>query len=123
LTQPAFKLDALPESSLSPELWRQLATALEYEGWQEAATLYAQVHAALAGAAAPLRAKAMMDHAAVLRRVEKGAEAASLEAEAEALLGGPIEREVGPKSSVDELRQGEAETGGLKGLFKKFFKE
>ena len=117
-----LKLDPLPESSLPPELWRQLATALEYEGWQEAETLYGQVHSALADAPAPLRARALMDHARVLKRVDKPAEALEREAQAEALLGAAIERDEEAKSSVDELKESESKVTGLRAIFKKIFK-
>jgi len=110
-----MRLDPLPKGLLDAELERMLATQLEYEGWQEADTLYKQVHAALASADPKLRARALMDHAHVLRQVDKAEAASRMEAEAEALAGGPIEREEAPKSSVEELQEKEAKKPGLFG--------
>jgi hypothetical protein len=110
-----LRLDPLPAGLLDPELQRMLSTQLEYEGWQEADTLYKQVHAALANADSKLRARALMDHAHVLRQVDKAEAAAKLEAEAEVLVGGSIEREEGPKSSVEELKEKESKKPGFFG--------
>ena len=110
-----MRLDPLPKGLMDAELERMLATQLEYEGWQEADTLYKQVHAALASSDAKLRARALMDHAHVLRQVDKEEAALKLEAEAMALVGGPIERDEAPKSSVDELKEKETKKPGLFG--------
>jgi hypothetical protein len=112
-----IRLPPLPAGLMDAELERMLATALEYEGWQEAETLYSQVHPALAGSAPELRARALMDHARVLRQLDKPGPAAAREAEAEAVLGQPIQREEAPKSSVDELKEREAKSRGFFGRF------
>jgi len=110
-----MRLDPLPSGLMDAELERMLATQLEYEGWQEADTLYKQVHAALAQAEPKFRARALMDHARVLRQVDKESQAAALESQAEALLGQPIERDEAPKSSVEQLKEKEAKKPGLFG--------
>ena len=114
----SIKLEPLPDGSLSAELQRRLDTALEFEGWQEAEMIYHEVHGALAGAEAPRKARALMDHARVLRRVGKAEQAAVCEAKAEALMGGPIEREAEALSSTDELQQAPRQA---RGWFSKFF--
>jgi hypothetical protein len=113
-----MRLDPLPSGIMDAELERMLATQLEYEGWQEAETLYKSVHLALAGADKKLRARALMDHARVLRQTGKEAEAAAREGEAEALLGEAIEREALPKSSVEELNES---AGKKRGFFGRLF--
>lgn len=110
-----IRLEPLPSSLMDAELERMLSTALEYEGWQEAETIYSQVHAALAHAEPKFRARALMDHARVLRQVGKEEEAARCEAEAEEIMGQPIEREAAPKSSVDELKESELKRAGFFG--------
>lgn len=110
-----MRLDPLPKGLMDAELERMLATQLEYEGWQEADTLYRQVHSALEGKDAKLRARALMDHAHVLRQVDKFDAAAALESQAESLVGSPIERDEAPKSSTDELKEKEARKPGLFG--------
>ena len=115
-----LQLPPLSRADIPHELWRRLSLALEYEGWQEAETLYHQIHTALAGAEPALRARALMDHSAALRRLSKESEAAAKEAEAEALVGGPIVRETGPKSSVDELNE-KGRAQGLWARIRKFF--
>ena len=100
-----MRLEPVDPSLLDSELKRRLDVALEFEGWQEADTIYAAIHLALKDANPAVRARALMDHAAVLRRVGNENEAAKAEASAESLVGAPIEREEAPKSSVDELRE------------------
>jgi hypothetical protein len=115
-----MRLEPLPDGLLDPELRRMLATQLEYEGWQEADMLYGQVHAALATAEPKFRARALMDHARVLREVGKEAKASELEASAEAMVGGPIERDEVPKSSSEQLKESqERKTGFFGRLFGK----
>lgn len=106
-----MRLEKLDLSLLDAELKRRLDVALEFEGWQEAETIYAQVHVALASAPITQRARALMDHAAVLRRLDKATRAADMEASAEKILGDAIEREAAQKSSVDELREAEKKKG------------
>ncbi len=113
-----MRLDPLPKGSLDPELERRLEIALEFEGWQEAETIYGEVHPALDGADAVRRARALMDHAAVLRRLGKESEAMARESEAEKLVGGPIDRDPVAKSSVDELAE---DSKKKQGWFKKLF--
>jgi hypothetical protein len=113
-----MRLEPLPSGLLEPELQRMLSMQLEYEGWQEASLLYGQVHAALAQAEPRFRARALMDHARVLRQLEQEQGAAELEARAESLMGCPIERDASPKSSSEQLKESQAPK---KGFFGKLF--
>lgn len=110
-----IRLDPLPAGLMDTELERRLATALEYEGWQEAETVYALVHPALATCESKFRARALMDHAQVLRRLGKDASAETFESEAERVMGQAIEREEAPKSSVDVLKESQPKKKGLLG--------
>lgn len=103
---------------MDADLEASLERALEYEGWREAETLYDAMAKALEGREPRLRARLKMDQARVLRRSGKEAAAASMEAEAEALLGDRIERDLEAQSSVDALRKSAAEK---KGFFSKLF--
>jgi hypothetical protein len=113
-----MRLEPLDPSLLDVELKRRLDVALEFEGWQEAETIYAEVHLALKGANPTARARALMDHAMVLRRTGKEQQAVECEASAEILVGGAIEREALPKSSVDELKEAEQKKKGWFGWLK-----
>jgi hypothetical protein len=115
-----IRLEPLPSGLVDAELERMLSTALEYEGWQEADTIYMQLHRALVNADPKFKARALMDHARVLRQVGHSDQAVEREAEAERMMGQEIEREVVPKSSVDELKEKERKRGGFFGrLFRK----
>ena len=113
-----MRLEPLDPGLVDAELKRRLDTALEFEGWQEAETIYSELHAALKSAPPAAQARALMDHAAVLMRLNKEPQARALEAEAEALVGAPIEREEQLKSSVDELKEAEAKKKGWFGWLK-----
>ncbi len=102
-----IELASIPANLIDADRQRRLATALEFEGWNEADNVYQEIFAEIQphACSSAVRARLLVDHALVLRRAGREAHAQQLETEAEGLLGGPFERPAIPLSSVDLLKK------------------